>query len=97
MARVTWSDRALTDLAGIRDFIARDSPMAASALVTRIVHAVERLEDFPLMGRVVPEHGNPDLRELIVGRYRVVYRLIARKTEIARVQHGAMPLDSDLT
>ena len=40
--------------------------------------AVSRIEQFPASGRIVPElEGRQDLRELVVGQYRIVYRLEA--------------------
>jgi len=46
---------------------------------------VERLKVFPESGRAVPERAVPDIREIIVGRYRVVYRRKAGAVEVATV------------
>jgi plasmid stabilization system protein ParE len=52
--------------------------------------AVDRLALFPERGRVVPELPHAGLRELIVGSYRVVYRVQeAEGVEIVTVFHGA--------
>jgi plasmid stabilization system protein ParE len=58
-------------------------------IVERIVAAVSRLESHPRSGRVVPEIGEPTLREIIVDRYRIVYRLARDAAEIVTVFHGA--------
>lgn len=58
----------------IRDFVARDSPGAAEVLTDRMFESVGRLEEFPLSGREVPEFGRPELREVILGSYRIIYR-----------------------
>src|SRR5262249_60207355 len=79
MAAVRWTQRARDDLRDIHDFIARDSPRAAEALVERLVTATERLAAFPESGRVVPEFPALGYREIIVSSYRVLYRL-ANKT-----------------
>lgn len=92
MAHVIWSDRALERLEEIADDIARYAPGAASGLVRRIFRAGEQLEDFPLSGRVVPEFEDQNLRELIVGNYRVLYRVAGGAVTITTVQHGAKPL-----
>jgi toxin ParE1/3/4 len=57
--------------------------------VRRIVAAVERLKPFPESGRVVPERRSPDIREVIVGRYRVVYRRKSNAVEISTVFRGS--------
>ncbi len=90
MTELTWSPQALRDLEGIRAYIALDSPRYADLTVRRVVAAVERLKAFPESGRVVPEQSAPDIREVIVGRYRVVYRRKAGAVEIAMVFRGSM-------
>lgn len=52
--RIKWSEPALVDLEEIRDYIAKDSEYYATRLVEKIIQAVEALERFPAMGRVVP-------------------------------------------
>jgi len=73
---VGWTDQAVGDLQAIREFIGRDSPRYGRLVAERLFDATERLEAFPLSGRVVPELGRDDLRELIVGEYRIVYRVL---------------------
>ena len=85
MTAIIWSPRALKDLESIRDYIAQDSVRYADLVVARIVSSVERLRNFPESGRVVPELNRPDLREVIVRPYRVVYRIRDGMVEIATV------------
>lgn len=40
-------------------------------------------------GRLVPELEQPMLREIIVGSYRIVYRVISDQVQILTVVHGA--------
>lgn len=47
--------------------------------------AVDRLGVFPESGRVVPERNTPEIREVIVRPYRIVYRLRPGLVEIATV------------
>lgn len=90
MARVVWTLQALAQLDAACDYIARDAPTYAALFAGRMADRVSRLRTFPRMGRVVPEIGREDLREIIVQRYRVVYRLLADDTvEIVAVHHGA--------
>ena len=74
MTVVRWTPQAADDLQAIYDFIARDSPHYAQLTVENILAANDRLEQFPLMGRRVPESPREDLRELIKSPYRIVYR-----------------------
>jgi len=72
---VRWTDQAVDDLKAIREFIERDSPRYGRLVAERLFDATQRLEVFPLSGRVVPELGLDDVREIILGEYRIVYRL----------------------
>ena len=40
------------------------------------------------MGRMVPEISNPEIRELIVKKYRIVYCIHEQKIEILTVSEG---------
>ncbi|MFZ4695307.1 MAG: type II toxin-antitoxin system RelE/ParE family toxin [Verrucomicrobiia bacterium] len=89
--RLSWSLKAVEDLAEIRAFIAEDNPPAAQKTVEDIVRRVGLLVRFPEMGRVVPEFALHELRELVVKPYRIVYRLKAGEgsIEIVRAWHAA--------
>ncbi len=43
-------------------------------------------------GRVVPELSDPAIREVFVGSYRLVYRILAHRVEILALVHGARDL-----
>ena len=73
MTPIRWTDQAVDDLRAIRDFISRDSPKYGRLVAERLYDATARLEDFPRSGRIVPELDRNDLREIILGEYRIVY------------------------
>jgi plasmid stabilization system protein ParE len=58
--RVKWTEPALEDMAGIQAYIAKDSPYYARQFIERIFEAAETLEDFPELGRKVPEAEDSD-------------------------------------
>lgn len=89
MSRIVWSRQALEDLDAIREFIARDSARYAATTIERLTSATERVQRFPQSGRIVPEIGDPDIREVLVGSYRVIYRLRGEEVGIVTVLHGA--------
>ena len=84
-ARLVWTATAASDLQAIHAFIAGDSPRYASLTVGRLVRAVGRLRDHPESGRIVPELGRADVREVIHGAYRIVYRLRGEQGEQVEV------------
>jgi toxin ParE1/3/4 len=94
--RLLWSPRAASDLELIRDYISRDSRVYAEFIVHRLVLAPERLIQFPEIGRVVPEVGSPQLRELIVRPFRIVYRVRPGAVEIATVFRSSREFPADI-
>jgi toxin ParE1/3/4 len=86
--KVIWTEQALVRLIEIQDFIARPNPYAAERLVHRIVERGDGLSKFPEMGRTVPELSGTGIREIIEGRYRIVYRVQAKVIQILTVFEG---------
>lgn len=93
---ITWAESALRDLEEIGAFIGRDSPHYAAAVVTELFCSVDALREFPQAGRVVPEYGAPEIRELIKRPYRIVYTIEPGAVWVVAVVHGAQPLPPDL-
>jgi plasmid stabilization system protein ParE len=85
---IVWTARARRDLIEIGDFIARDKPGAASSWVRLLIDAVENAARMPFAGRVVPELGQPDVREVIRRNYRIVYRARERQIVMLTVFDG---------
>lgn len=69
MARVIYSERALSDFERIFDFVAAEDPALATETVSVIRDAVMILERHPFIGRPV-EH---ELRELVISRGKTGY------------------------
>jgi plasmid stabilization system protein ParE len=69
--RLRWTLQAEQDLAGIKEFISRDSPTYALATARQLYHAAEMLVAFPESGRVVEiltiHHSSRPLPGSIVG------------------------------
>jgi plasmid stabilization system protein ParE len=53
----------------------------------QLVAATRRLEAHPLSGRVIQEWRNAERRELIVGSYRVMYRVSSNGIIVFSVRH----------
>ena len=93
MAEVRWTPQASDDLEAIANFIAVDSPHYASLFAIDVLASVERLVTFPHSGRMVPKLNDPAVREIILGNYRIVYRVRQNFVELLTVYHGARLLD----
>ncbi|HZX47970.1 MAG TPA: type II toxin-antitoxin system RelE/ParE family toxin [Nitrospirota bacterium] len=76
MGKVIWAPSALEDVNSIAEYIARDSVDRSALFVMRLIEATDRLQEFPLSGRVIHEISDPSCREIIYGTYRIMYRLV---------------------
>jgi plasmid stabilization system protein ParE len=94
--KLRWSRRALTRLEEIHAYIAQDNPAAALRITQQIVQRVGQIVMFPDSGRRVPDYTRDDVRELIEGNYRIIYRLGADRIEVLTVKHCAQRLPADV-
>ena len=84
---VIWTIPAKDDLRRVYTFIAEDSRYYASEVVEKFVTLTTKLTLFPNQGRVVPELGNPNIRELMIFSYRVIYQHQHDKIYILAIVH----------
>lgn len=89
--QVALSPTARHDLQDIVRYISVDAPERAVAFGQFLLTQAKRLGSFPQMGRMVPEIGEPKIREIVVRSYRVIYRIDDSdcRVEIVRFWHGA--------
>ena len=86
--KLRWTDRSRRDLIDIGHYIARDKPGAARRWVERLRGTAKQ----PLAGRRVPEVGRDNVREVLVGNYRIVYEIQKKEIRIPTVFEGHRPL-----
>lgn len=91
--RIVWTYDARDDLATIREYVSRNSPYYASLVVARLIESVKQLQKFPLSGRIVPEVNSAEYRELVRGKYRVVYRIRDNVIEVLMIFHTSRDPD----
>jgi addiction module RelE/StbE family toxin len=87
--KILWSVPAADDLERICAWIDQDNPEAARRVARVVYCGVERLRDFPLLGR--ESERMPGRRELTFPPlpYIAVYRVTPESVEISRIFHGA--------
>jgi len=86
--KARWTRRAVRDLTDIGDFIAADDPRAARAWVERLRRRAATTAKAPGAGRIVPELGRKDLRKVLLGSYRIVYRVQRQGIVVLTVFEG---------
>ena len=96
MVKLVWTEISRDDLKEIFDFIAQDSTRYASITVNRIYSKTQVIIGNPFLGRIVPEFNDKSIREVIVGNYRIIYRIVnEHEVDILRVFHSARSLRDD--
>ena len=93
--KTIWSPLAIDRATEIAEYIAQDNPSAARIWVETLFDKVQILKSSPKSGRVVPESHREDIRELIYGNYRIIYRVEKNKISVLTVRHGKqiLPLE----
>ena len=92
--KILWTDPAIEDLRNLHGYIAKDSEEYANSFVERIILSVDKLANFPRIGRMVPEADQETIRELLYHNYRIIYRINNDLIEILTVVHGRRDLGS---
>ena len=92
-AGISFAISAIEDLEDIRQgYSEQDAHDVGERLLQEILTQVERLAEFPESGRIVPEFGVGQLREIIHPPFRVVYRLDEDRVRVVRVWRSELLL-----
>lgn len=86
---VIWMPRAKRDLRDIKRYIAHHAPSTAKQFIQRIRDRVRKIGIMPPAAPMVSESALPDLREIYVSEYRVIYRIRDDSVHILMIIHGA--------
>ena len=93
MGKIIWSPNEIEDVEKIANYISIDSPERASLFVLKLIKVVYRLESLPFSGRIIPEIGDINSREIIFSSYRIMYELSDDLVMINTIIHGTQNFD----
>ena len=86
--KLRWSRQAQQDLLEIGRYIAKDNRAAARRWVERLRQRARQAAEHPQAGRIVPEHSRPELREVLLRSYRIVYTVGDDAVEVLTIFEG---------
>lgn len=90
MVEIKWTNFAVENLNDIGDYIEKDSFQYAQFVVNSLFDATDILIQHPLAGRMVSEFNDKNIRELIRGSYRIVYKVLnENRIDIITIHHSA--------
>ncbi|MGH7343352.1 MAG: type II toxin-antitoxin system RelE/ParE family toxin [Candidatus Rokuibacteriota bacterium] len=90
--RVVWTEQARRMLDDAVSYLAQDSRPAAERLLTQALEAASSLDIHSERGRLVPELEQPNIRQLLVQRYRLIYEVTPAEVQVLAFIHGARDL-----
>ncbi|MCK4447160.1 MAG: type II toxin-antitoxin system RelE/ParE family toxin [Candidatus Marinimicrobia bacterium] len=93
--KVIWTELAFKKLEEFDDYIALDKPLAALKWIETIQKSVSKLVKFPQIGREIPEIKRADIREIVEGNYRIIYRVESERISILTIRHGRQLLNKN--
>jgi toxin ParE1/3/4 len=86
---VIWAESAQAALDEVVTYIAQDSRDQALKVLIRALETAASLHTLADRGRIVPELQEPNLREVFVYRYRLMYRVLPEQIQVVAFLHGA--------
>ena len=93
MARkIVWSYEASADIEALANYISRDSIFYAAAFIQETLDVSRSLDEFSERGHIVPEFGDPNIRELFVREYRLIYSIEEDRIVLLGLVHGKRDL-----
>jgi addiction module RelE/StbE family toxin len=96
MVQINRTFQAKSDLKSIANYISRDSEKYAKLQVIRHRNRTKILQSQVYSGRIVPELNHSDIRELIEGNYRIIYRIAdSIRVDILKVHHSTHNFKSE--
>ena len=83
--RIRFDARAVRDLANIRDYLIEHSPQGAERVRLHMLAAINRLAEFPFLGRSTD---TSNVRVLVLTRYPYLVFLYCGRTECCHPPHS---------
>jgi len=92
--RVEFSGRAQRDIGAIFEYIRHDSPIAAIRWREKLLQKLRSLSTMPEACGYAPESNltGAEVRQLLFGRYRILFTIQSERVLIVTVRHGARRL-----
>jgi len=84
--KLKFTAQALKDLHQLKEFIAKNNPIAASKYIARLLKAIGQLLTQPQLGKELEEE--PLARQLVAGDYVVRYAIRGETIYVLKIWHG---------
>ncbi|MBS1918103.1 MAG: type II toxin-antitoxin system RelE/ParE family toxin [Bacteroidetes bacterium] len=95
MVKVRITQLAKEDLKSIKLYIQRDSYQNSIKIIETILDKLQLLEQYPEIGKIIAHTNNGPLRQIIVYKYRIIYRFQNNTVEVLTIHHGSRLLSNN--
>jgi plasmid stabilization system protein ParE len=85
--KVSWTSKAVGDLARLHDFLAPVNERAAARVVRSLTTVASRLPDQPRLGERLEQYDPREVRRILVGKYEMRYEVRASNIFVLRLWH----------
>jgi toxin ParE1/3/4 len=85
--KIVWTQTAIDRAIEIHDYIQKDRPASARKWVEAVIEKTSKLSALPKVGRKVPETNLDNMRELILGNYRIIYKVTKDAIHLMTIRH----------
>jgi plasmid stabilization system protein ParE len=85
--KLHWTNKALSDLVRLHDFLKHANPPGAAKIVQALTHATGRLSDYPRIGEQLDQFAPREVRRLLVGNYEMRNEIRDAAIYVLRVWH----------
>ena len=85
--KLTWTSKALSDLARLHEFLALVNKSAAARTVQKLTAAAGTLAANPRIGEKLEEFEPRDVHRMIVGHYEIRYEIRDATIHVLRLWH----------
>lgn len=93
MVQINWTLQAKNDLKDIAEYISKDSIVYAKRQVFKIRLKTDILKYPNYTWRNVPEIQDENIREILEGNYRIIYKVVSKtRIDILTIHHAARDL-----
>jgi plasmid stabilization system protein ParE len=82
-----WTDKGLSDLTRLHEFLSPVNPGAAARTVRSLVEGAGRLSEFPRIGGRLEQFEPREVRRLLIGRYEMRYEILDDAIHVLRIWH----------
>ena len=86
--KLQWTEKGLSDLARLYEFLASIDPQAAAKAVQALTAAVGRLPRHPRLGERLEQFARREVRRLVTGRYEIRYEIREATITVLRLWHS---------